>query len=54
MLEVGDRAQVHDHPNEWGSGIVTVILENGVLVSIDHGIHNGMYYFFFDELEKVD
>ena len=54
MFKVGDRVQIHDHPNEWGSGIVTVILENGALVSIDHGIRNGMYYFFFDELEKVD
>lgn len=54
MFEVGDRVQIHDHQNEWGSGIVAVLLENGTLVSIDHGVHKGFYYFYFDELEKVD
>ena len=54
MFEVGDRVQIRDHPNEWGSGIVAGILENGALVAIDNGVHKGFYYFFFDELEKMD
>lgn len=54
MFEVGDRVQIHNPPNEWGSGIIARILENGALVSIDYGVHNGFYYFFFDELEKID
>ena len=54
MFEVGDRVRIHDHPNEWGSGIVAGTLENGALVSIDRGVHKGIYYFYFYELEKVD
>ena len=54
MFEVGDRVQIHDRPNEWGIGIVAGILENGALVSVNHGVHKGFYYFYFDELEKVD
>lgn len=41
MFEVGDQVQIHDHPNEWGSGIVAGILENGALVAIDNGVHKG-------------
>ena len=54
MFEVGDRVQIHSPPNGWGSGIVAGILENGALVAIDNGVHKGLYYFYFDELEKVD
>ena len=54
MFEVGDRVQIRDHPNEWRTGIVAGILENGALVSVNHGVHKGLYYFYFDELEKVD
>ena len=54
MFEVRDRVQIHDHPNEWGTGIVAGILENGALASVNHGVHKGFYYFYFDELEKVD
>lgn len=54
MFEVGDRVQIHNPPNEWGSGIVAGILENGALVAIDNGVHKGFYYFYFDELEKID
>ena len=54
MFEVGDRVQIRVHPNEWGSGIVVGILENGALVSVIHGAHKGFYYFYFDELEKMD
>lgn len=54
MFEVGDRVQIRDHQNEWGSGIVAGILENGVLVTIGNGVHKGFYYFYFDELEKIN
>ena len=46
--------QIHNPPNEWGSGIVAGILENGALVAIDNDTHKGFYYFYFDELEKID
>lgn len=45
MFEVGDRVQIHDHPNEWGTGIVAGILENGALVSVNHGVHKGYVLF---------
>ena len=45
MFEVGDRVQIRDHPNEWGSGIVVGILENGALVSVNHGAHKGVLLF---------
>lgn len=54
MFEVGDRVQIRDRQNEWGSGIVAGIFENGALVTIDNGVHKGFYYFYFDELEKID
>lgn len=31
MFEVGDRVQIHNPPNEWGSRIVAGILESGAL-----------------------
>lgn len=37
-----------------GSGFVAGILENGALVSVNHGVHKGIYYVYFDELEKMD
>lgn len=54
MFEVGDRVKILDHPNDWGSGIVAGILENGALVSVNNVAHKGFYYFYFDELEKID
>ena len=54
MFEVGDRVQIRDHQNEWGSGIVAGILEYGALVAIDNGVDKSFYYFYFDELEKID
>lgn len=54
MFEVGDRVQIRDHQNEWGSGIVAGIFENGVLVTIDNGVHKGHYCFYFDELDMLD
>lgn len=55
MFEIGDRMRIHDYPNEWGgSGFVAGILENGALVSVNHGVHKGIYYVYFDELEKMD
>ena len=54
MFEVGDRVQIHNPPNEWGSGIVAGILEYGALVAIDNGVDKRFYYFYFDELEKID
>lgn len=54
MFKVGDRVQIRDHQNEWGSGIIAGILESGALVAVDNGVHKGFYYFFFDELEKID
>ena len=54
MFKVGDRVQIHDDPNEWGSGIIAGILEYGALVSVNDGVHNGFYYFYFDKLEKID
>ena len=54
MFEVGDRVQIHNPPNERGSGIVAGILENGALVAIGNDTHKGFYYFYFDELEKID
>lgn len=54
MFEVGDRVQIRDHQNEWGSGIVAGIFENGALVTIGNGVHKGLYYFYFDELDMLD
>lgn len=54
MFEVGDRVQIRDHQNEWGSGIVAGIFENGTLVTIGNGVHKGLYYFYFDELDMLD
>ena len=54
MFEVGDRVQIRDHQNEWGSGIVAGISENGALVAIGNGVHKELYYFYFDELDMLD
>ena len=54
MLEVGDRVQIHNPPNEWGSGIVAGILEYGALVAIDNGVDKEFHYFYFNELEKIN
>lgn len=54
MFEIGDRVCIHDYSTEWGSGFVVGIFKFGALVSIDNGVHKGNYYFYFDELEKVD
>ena len=50
MFEIGDRVYVRD----WGYGVITGILEYGVLVLFETTEHKGVYYFYFDELEKAD
>lgn len=50
MFEVRDRVYV----SNWGCGIVAGTLEHGALVSIENSEHKGIYYFYFDELEKAD